>query len=139
MPHRTPSPSSQQEKLEEQFNSGLNLLRELSEGGVPVIVEGLKDVTALRGLGLSGPIHSLAGHSVVTLADELIGNERILILFDFDRRGNQLTGQLIAQLEGRGVDILHDVRRKLARAFIWRVRVVEGLKPLNKSSKATRL
>ena len=129
---------SKQERLQERFDKGLQLLIELSEEGVPIVVEGLKDVTALRGLGLSGPIHVLAGHNIVSLADELADARRLLILFDFDRRGGQLTRYLTKQLEGRGVNILHRERHQLRRAFCWRVRVIEGLKQIDNSPKGTK-
>ncbi|MFW9830927.1 MAG: hypothetical protein ACFFD8_04065 [Candidatus Thorarchaeota archaeon] len=129
---------SKQERLIERFEKGLQRLIELSNEDVPIVVEGIKDITALRGLGLTGPIHSLAGHNIVSLADELTHYRRLLILFDFDRRGGQLTRHLINQLEGRGVVILHRVRQQLRRAFCWRVRVIEGLKPIDQSPKGTK-
>lgn len=129
---------SKQERLEERFEKGLRLLIELSDDGVPIVVEGIKDVTALRGLGLTGPIHTLAGHGVVSLADELADSRQLLILFDFDRRGGQLTRHLIKQLEGRGVTILHRERHQLRRAFCWRVRVIEGLKEVYKTPKGKK-
>jgi 5S rRNA maturation endonuclease (ribonuclease M5) len=129
---------SKQEKLEERFEKGLRLLVDLSDEDVPIVVEGVKDITALRGLGLTGPIHMLAGHNIVSLADELANVPRLLILFDFDRRGGQLTRRLIEQLEGRGVNILHRERFQLRRAFCWRVRVIEGLKQIDKTPKGTK-
>ncbi|MHA2406187.1 MAG: hypothetical protein ACXADB_01845 [Candidatus Hermodarchaeia archaeon] len=132
------STQSKQERLQERFDKGIQLLIELSEEGVPIVVEGLKDITALRGLGLAGPIHALAGHNIVSLADELADNRRLLILFDFDRRGGQLTRYLTRQLEGRGVNILHRERHQLRRAFCWRVRVIEGLKHMDYSPKGTK-
>jgi 5S rRNA maturation endonuclease (ribonuclease M5) len=129
---------SKQERLEERFEKGIDLLLNLSEEGVPIIVEGIKDITALRGLGLTGPIYMLAGHNIVSLADELAELPRLLILFDFDRRGGQLTRRLTEQLEGRGVSILHRERHRLRRAFCWRIRVIEGLKQIEKTSKGTK-
>ncbi len=132
------SPQSKQERLEERFARGIRLLLELSKEGVPIVVEGIKDITALRGLGLMGPIHALTGHNIVSLADELAGAQRLLILFDFDRRGGQLTRHLSNQLEGRGVTLLHNERHQLRRAFSWRVRVIEGLKKIDNCSKGTK-
>jgi 5S rRNA maturation endonuclease (ribonuclease M5) len=129
---------SKQEILIERFERGLQLLRDISNDDVPIVVEGIKDITALRGLRLTGPIHALAGHNIVSLADELADSRRLLILFDFDRRGGQLTRHLIKQLEGRGVSVLHKERHQLRRAFCWHVRVIEGLKQINKSPKGTR-
>jgi 5S rRNA maturation endonuclease (ribonuclease M5) len=128
---------TKQERLEERFEKGLQLLNTLSEERVMIVVEGIKDITALRGLGLTGPISMLAGHNIVSLADELADVPRLLILFDFDRRGGQLTRRLIEQLEGRGVSILHRERHQLRRAFCWRVRVIEGLKQIEKTPKGT--
>ncbi len=132
------SPQSKRERLEKRFERGIRLLLELSGEGVPIVVEGIKDITALRGLGLTGPIHALAGHNIVSLADELAEAQRLLILFDFDRRGGQLTRHLINQLEGRGVTLLHNERHQLRRAFSWRVRVIEGLKEIDNCSKGTK-
>lgn len=121
---------SKQELLEEEFRRGLAHLVELSGSGVVVVVEGLKDVAALQRLGLSGLIITLSGQSVVDVADKLAEYERVLVLFDFDRRGEQLARQLVRQLRGRGVVLLGEVRRRLRRAFSWQSRVIEGLKPL---------
>ncbi|MFX1565074.1 MAG: toprim domain-containing protein [Promethearchaeota archaeon] len=138
MPSQRKLTQSKQERLIESFEKGLKLLSELSQEGVVIVVEGLKDIAALRELGLTGPIHSLAGHNIVGLADELANSQRLLILFDFDRRGGQLTRHLINQLEGRKVTILHRERHQLRRAFCWRVRVIEGLKKIDKTPKGTK-
>lgn len=124
---------------EERFQQGIRTLQELSDKGTPIVVEGVKDVSALSKLGLNGPIHVLAGHSLVSFADELSQIDEVLILFDFDRRGNRLTYQLTELLQGYGVTILQDIRQKLRHAFSWRVRVIEGLKPINDSPKAAKL
>ena len=131
-------PKANEIEFSERFEKGLKLLRSLSKQGTAIVVEGIKDITALRGLGLTGPIHSLVGHSVVSLADELASVGTLLILFDFDRRGEQLARQLSTQLEGRGVTLLHNERSQLRQAFCWRVRVIEGLKPLDGTSKGTK-
>ena len=131
-------PKAHEIEFVERFEKGLKLLRTLSNQGTAIVVEGVKDVTALRGLGLTGPIHSLSGHNIVSLADELASVNKLLILFDFDRRGEQLARQLTAQLEGRGVPLLHKERNQLRRAFCWRVRVIEGLKPSDDTSKGAK-
>jgi 5S rRNA maturation endonuclease (ribonuclease M5) len=124
---------------EERFQKGIQLLVELSEKTIPIIVEGPKDVAALRTLGLKGPIITLAGRSLVALTDELTDSQQLLILFDFDRRGNQLASQLTKSLQGIGVEVLVETRRKLSRAFCWRVRVIEGLKTHYQPSKGAKL
>ncbi|MFX0169151.1 MAG: hypothetical protein ACFE89_07320 [Candidatus Hodarchaeota archaeon] len=138
MKTRKKTTQSRQDQLEDQFTKGIDLLRKISNQGIAVVVEGVKDITALRGLGLTGPIHLLASHSIVSLADELASCEALLILFDFDRRGEQLARQLSTQLQGRGVTLLQDERNQLRRAFCWHVRVIEGLKQFDNSSKGTK-
>lgn len=129
---------AEQKAFEDRFEKSIALILELSKQGVPIVVEGIKDITALRGLGLVGPIHALSGHNIVSLADALADSKRLLILFDFDRRGGQLARQLSVQLEGRGVTILHKERTQLRKAFSWRTRVIEGLKPIDQPQKGTK-
>lgn len=119
---------SQRKQLEERFDKGLELLMEISEEGIPIVVEGLKDVATLRQIGLNGPIFTLVGQSIVTLADKLSDFNCLLILFDFDRQGKRLTEKLVEQLQGRGLRIMHDARQTLQHAFSWHTRVIEGLK-----------
>jgi len=118
------------EELEERMRRGISLLAELSGEGVAIVVEGVRDVAALRRLGLQGPLYTLAGNSVVSLADRLSCHDRVLVLFDFDLRGERLAAQLTEHLQGQGTTVLQWARRHLARAFSWRTRVIEGLKPL---------
>jgi 5S rRNA maturation endonuclease (ribonuclease M5) len=128
-----------QQLLEERFRRGISLLTELSESGVPIAVEGPKDVAALRRLGLAGPIVKLGRHSILTLADELTQYDKLLVLFDFDERGEELARQLTEELQGHGIAILGEMRRKLRRAFCWKARVVEGLKLSEDNRKAAKL
>jgi 5S rRNA maturation endonuclease (ribonuclease M5) len=128
-----------QQLLEERFRRGIALLVELSDSGVPIAVEGHKDVAALRRLGLTGPIWRLGRHGIVALADELTRYDKLLVLFDFDDRGEELARQLTEQLQGRGTTILEETRRRLRRAFCWKARVIEGLKPSENSRKAAKL
>ncbi len=128
-----------QQLLEERFRRGIALLAELSQSGVAIAVEGQKDVAALRRLGLAGPILRLGRHGVVALADELTRYKKLLVLFDFDQRGEELARQLTEQLRGRGTTILEQTRRTLRHALSWRVRVVEGLKPSEGNRKAAKL
>ena len=131
--------STTQQLLEERFQRGLSLLTELSESGVPITVEGSKDVAALRRLGLTGPIFKLGRHSILTLADELTQYDKLLVLFDFDARGEELARHLTEQLQGRRTVILEEMRRKLRRAFCWKARVIEGLKLSEGNRKAAKL
>jgi len=69
----------------------------------PIIVEGEKDIIALRKLGVSGKIISLnKGVNLIDFADNIADNFKdIIILTDWDRRGGFLCHTIIRNLEGR--------------------------------------
>jgi 5S rRNA maturation endonuclease (ribonuclease M5) len=79
------------------------LLRELSllNKECPVIVEGRRDVAALRRLGLKGTILTLhCGQTVAAFAEQITRRfPAVILLLDWDRRGRQLHTQLTRQLE----------------------------------------
>jgi len=69
-------------------------LEELSHinESVPIIVEGSRDVQALRALGIQGEIVKLhSGRSIQQFCEEFSEHhEEVVILTDWDNRGNQL-------------------------------------------------
>jgi len=78
----------------------LHELRLLNEE-LPVIVEGRRDVDALRRLGLKGAILTLhCGRTVAAFAEQLSRRfPAVVLLLDWDRRGRQLHTQLTRLLE----------------------------------------
>ena len=67
-----------------------------------VIVEGKRDTAALRKVGFSGKIlefHKFGG--MVNFADSVAKYDRLIILFDRDRKGRTLTGKTIRLLQRR--------------------------------------
>jgi 5S rRNA maturation endonuclease (ribonuclease M5) len=106
----------------------LEELRETSESGIPIIVEGRREA-ALRKLGVKGQIHCLKAHgeSRHDFLERLDGTTDAIVLTDFDREGKKLETWLYKELSQRGVK--SDLRlwsrlRSLARAD---VRSVEEL------------
>jgi len=79
------------------------LIRELGllNEEIPVIVEGRRDVEALRRLGLSGTILTLhCGQTVAAFGERLARRfPAVILLLDWDRRGRQLHTQLTRHLE----------------------------------------
>ena len=94
----------------------------------PIIVEGPRDVRAMRALGITGIVKSInTGNSLVNfcaaLAEE---HHRFIILTDWDRKGGH-----IAQLLRRGfeaVDAKYDdaLRRKIANLTKKELKDIEG-------------
>ena len=114
---------SEQEILElKEFIFQLNAV----ENSV-VIVEGKRDSNALRKLGHTGKIlefHRFSG--MVDFADSVAKYERLIILFDSDRKGRTLTGKTIQLLQRRTkVDLTF--KRKLRMITKGKIMFIEQL------------
>ncbi len=74
-----------------------------STKGVPIVVEGQKDVTALRKLNIEGKIVSskTSGKSFLDMLAEIenLKVREVILLLDFDRRGVEWTHRLKQHLE----------------------------------------
>lgn len=99
----------------------LALLAEKKE--LPTIVEGKKDVAALRAFGFTHliPLETRALYQVVELFDKA---SRVQILTDLDSEGKKLFAKLRADLSQRGVHIDNELREALFRTEL---RQIEGL------------
>jgi 5S rRNA maturation endonuclease (ribonuclease M5) len=120
-----------EEKIE-KIEGVLERLANHSAKGIPIIVEGKKDVDALRRLAFSGSIIAAKTRkSFLALAVEVehLDSEEVVLLMDFDRRGKEWTKRLTQYLERTAVK---------PNAFFWQelqglvghdVKEVEGLLP----------
>lgn len=95
----------------------------------PIIVEGSRDIKALRALGVEGMIRAVnTGSSIVNLCESLSSeHDRFIILTDWDRKGGQIAHQLKRGFES--CDVRHDmlVRANIARLTKKEIKDVEGL------------
>ena len=92
-----------------------------------VVVEGKRDASALKKLGFSGQIiefHKFGG--IVNFADSVARYEKLIILFDRDKKGRYLTGKII-QLLQRRTKIDLSFKRKLTVITKGKIRFVEQL------------
>ncbi len=92
-----------------------------------VIVEGKRDSNALRKIGHTGKIlefHRFSG--MIDFADSVAKFERLIILFDRDKKGRTLTGKTIQLLQRRTkVDL--SFKRKLRIITKGKIKFVEEL------------
>ena len=92
-----------------------------------VVVEGKRDVTALRKIGFSGKIlefHKFGG--MINFADSAAKFDRLIILFDRDKKGRTLTGRTIQLLQRRTkVDL--SFKRKLRIITKGKIMFIEQL------------
>jgi 2,5-diamino-6-(ribosylamino)-4(3H)-pyrimidinone 5'-phosphate reductase len=83
--------STRLKKKEEKVLQILDALVEESAKGTPIVVEGKKDVEALRGFGVEGPMVTAktGGKSFLDVVSEIeqAGAVEVVLFFDFDRRG----------------------------------------------------
>lgn len=104
------------------FVSQLNSMKESV-----VIVEGKKDSTALKKVGFSGKVlefHKFGG--MVNFADSVAKYERVIVLFDRDKKGRTLTGKTIQLLQRRTrIDL--SFKRKLRTITKGKIMFVEQL------------
>jgi len=92
------------------------LLREISHLSAVVVVEGPRDVEALRLIGFDGRIEicSRVNVSDFDLAESLKAKApSVVLLTDFDKEGKRLNRHLKRLLELRGVKVEAGLRRRL--------------------------
>lgn len=95
----------------------------LEKRDVPVIVEGKKDVLALKQFGFSH-ITMLEGHALYQVVELFEKGSVVQILTDLDAEGKKLFAALRADLSQRGVHIDNELRDELFRTEL---RQIEGL------------
>lgn len=120
---------SPSEELEEFVGLWKELLRDASERGTAVLVEGERDERSLRALGISGRIVRLhRGQPLSELARDLAKEcRRVIVLTDWDSAGGALAQKCKDLLSGvLRVDLEH--RRRIALAVRGEVVHVEGLR-----------
>ncbi len=121
---------------EKSFEDLEKVLLELQEENkiIPIIVEGDKDIEALRKLGIKGLIISVnTGMSITNFCDKIARKyKEIIILTDWDRKGGFLCHTIRKNLEGR---VKCNIRFRELFAKNAMIRTVEGLPSWIKTMK----
>ena len=94
---------------ERKFELLMKILQKLckkDERSIPILVEGKKDLSALRRLGIRGEVFCVrnSGKVLVDSLDE-VQNEEVILLVDFDEYGIALAKDIIQYLERKGVKV----------------------------------
>ncbi len=107
-------------------------LRDRSQSGVPILVEGRKDAEALASIGVFGKIISVksSGHSLLDQLDELKTLKEAIILTDFDRRGAQLAKLLSRSLTENRVKVDMAIWKETRALVKHEIKDIEGLPAL---------
>lgn len=92
-----------------------------------VVVEGKRDSAALKKIGFTGKVlefHKFGG--MINFADSVAKHENLIILFDGDRKGRQLTGRTIQLLQRRtNVDLTF--KKRLNTITKGKIKFIEQL------------
>lgn len=112
----------------EEFEELLEELR-LDNEDVPVLVEGEKDVAALRALGLEGEILRVKQADTVFVVCETLArrHRKVILMVDWDRGGGHLARLVLDALEANGVRCDEAYRKAIARLSQKEVLHVEAL------------
>ncbi len=116
-----------EERLEE-LEEVLSELEEMSEH-IPIVVEGSKDVEALRRLGITKNVHPLnRGNSVFNFCESLSrNNRRLIILTDWDRRGGMLARKIKEACHANEIEADLETRAKLVILSKKEVKDIESM------------
>jgi len=118
------TPAERLEELEKVFAE----LQDLSEA-TPILVEGTKDVEALKRLGISKNVHHLnTGESVFNFCEHLSRrSRRLIILTDWDRKGGMLARMLKEACHANEIEADLGIRTKLVILSKKEVKDIESL------------
>jgi 2,5-diamino-6-(ribosylamino)-4(3H)-pyrimidinone 5'-phosphate reductase len=123
--------STRLKEKEEKIIQIINALVEESAKGTPIVVEGKKDVEALRGFGVEGTVVTAktGGKSFLDVISEIEQTEatQVILLLDFDRRGKQGTKLLKQNLERAKIKPNMKFWRELSALLGKEVQCVESL------------
>lgn len=122
--------SSLERKLE-KINCIIERLKSEASMGALLIVEGEKDVKALREIGIISGVIAIksCGKSLPEIVDEIVstGSREIILLMDFDRRGKEITKRLAKSLEAARIRVELNFWQSLSNLLGNDIKDIEGL------------
>ena len=114
------------------LESFINIWESIINQNEPVVVEGKRDVSALKRLGFKGDIIKLNdGKSVLSTVEQLVQTygpgSGFIVMMDWDRTGNKLAMQL--KKYGESCDMLPNLiyRQKLSTLYSKDISSIEEL------------
>jgi 5S rRNA maturation endonuclease (ribonuclease M5) len=124
-----------QQKLDyETYIELENVLQEVDDSVDAIVVEGVRDKTALEELGITKEIVTCSSRPDTAFVDDLSRKYKsVTILTDYDRAGKSFNKRLIARLERSGVRVDNRFREKIGRILGLRgMRDIESVNALKK-------
>jgi 5S rRNA maturation endonuclease (ribonuclease M5) len=116
------------EKRMEQMDKLLGELQDFVNQDSIVVVEGKRDVIALKSLGFNGNFRLATHHSLVNFSEDLAKTgKQIVILTDWDRRGNILADKLVQNLHALGINPDMRIRELIVFLVQKEIKDIESL------------
>lgn len=115
------------------FRRLLSIIEELkncAEQGIPILVEGKKDEEALKNLGIDGNFIKVSGSpfKLFEIAENAAkSSSKIIILTDFDKKGNELAKKLSEDIQKLGSHPDLEFRRKIMGITRRYIKDIESL------------
>ncbi len=107
-------------------------LAEESARGIPIIVEGKKDVQTLRQFGVAGQVicAKTGGKSLLDVISEIekANTPEVILFLDFDRRGKQVTNRIRHNLERARVRVRLEFWLSILSSGGKDIQCVEGIR-----------
>ncbi len=123
--------STRLKEKEEKILQVLEALAEISAKGKPIVVEGKKDLEALRALGVAGTVITVktGGKSFLDAVSEIedLSVPEVILFLDFDKRGKEGTKRLKQSLERAKIKPNTKFWRELAALVGKEIQCVESL------------
>ncbi len=109
------------------LNEFVSELNHLSREGDVLLVEGVRDARAMRGVGYWGPIVTISSIKSGDSKERLAASKKVIILTDLDREGRHLAARYAKSLTHSGLTISLLHRRRLLAASRGVFRHIENL------------
>lgn len=115
------------------FRKLLSIMEELqncAKQGIPILIEGKKDEEALRKLGINGNFMKVSGSPLKLFEIAEIAaksSSKIIILTDFDKKGNELAKKLSEDIQRLGSHADLEIRRKIMGITRRYIKDIESL------------
>jgi len=117
--------------VEERLEELERVFEDLEEDSksMPIIVEGVQDVSALRRLGIHKNVMALnRGISIFSFAEMISKRfDNAIVLTDWDRRGGQLARMLREALQANGVSVNDQYRTRIVILSKKEVKDIQSL------------
>lgn len=104
-------------------------LQECAEQGMPILIEGKKDEESLKELGIDGNFIKVSGspYKLFEIAEIAAQSSKIIILTDFDKKGNQLARKLSEDIQRLGSYPNLQIRRRIMGITRRYIKDIESL------------